>query len=105
MKDYEEKTSFDNLWGWISLFLLSFFVLGWAMVIMFSVKDVPRKWDYGSVIDAPSENINTTIQQDKNEKDKQQIETLPGIKIDSVQIVYQNKFLKIDSLKSKKIKR
>ncbi len=105
MKDYEEKTSFRNVWGWTSLFLLSLFVIGWAMVLMFSVKDVPRKWDYGSEIDAPSENIYTTIRYDKNEKDKQQIETLPGINKDSVQIIYQNNLLSTDSLQSKKIKK
>ena len=79
MKDYEEKTSFNNKWGWVSLFLLSFFVFGWAMVLMFTVKDVPRKWDYGSVKDAPAENIYTTNEYEKYQKDIQQIEPVPDI--------------------------
>ncbi len=79
MKQYEENTSYSNKWGWIYLFLLSFFVIGWAMVLMFEVKDVPRKWDYGTVIDAPAENIYTTERVSIDDSIKQQIENFPEL--------------------------
>jgi hypothetical protein len=59
-KKYEEYRSISPFWSWVILVLCSITILAWGMLIMFTVRDVPRRWDFGQLPDTPAESVHST---------------------------------------------
>lgn len=60
MKDYEEYHEWSRLGSWVFILAHSFFLIGWAMLLMTLVKDTPRQWDFGTVEFIPAKSIYST---------------------------------------------
>lgn len=60
LKKFEEYRELSPFLGWVILVLLSIVILAWGMVIMFTVRDVPRHWDFGQLPDTPAESVHST---------------------------------------------
>ncbi len=79
--EYEENSeSSNNKMGWFLVLMFAAFILGWAMVMMTIIKDVPRKWDYEILPDAPSQSIYSTREYKEELFPPDQIEHLPEAK-------------------------
>ena len=79
---YEENKKWSTFWSWAFIFALSGSLLGWAMIMMTFVKDVPREWEFGNVEFTPAESVYSSVQaaekaEDAKDADKNLIAPLP----------------------------
>ncbi len=60
MAQYEEHWEWSLRASWIFILSLSAGLLGWAMLMMTQVKDVPREWDFGNLEFTPAASVYST---------------------------------------------
>ena len=81
MTYYEEYHEGSNRMGWFLILLFAAFILGWAVIMMFIIKEPRREWDYQILPDAPSQSIYSTRKYKEKLFPPEQIEHLPGAKL------------------------
>ncbi|HWI41826.1 MAG TPA: hypothetical protein VNX25_10095 [Verrucomicrobiae bacterium] len=59
-KLYDEEKTIPDLWSWIILILFSAAIAGYGIFTYVSVKDAPRRWDYGTLPDVPAQSVFNT---------------------------------------------
>ncbi len=74
---YEEEKTVSDLAAWILLSLLSLALLGYGMWLMFTIPDVPRKWNYAALPDTPAQSAYSTMEPSPVTTEKKIISPLP----------------------------
>jgi hypothetical protein len=90
MKGYEEYHEWSVFWSWSLIIGVALFLLSMGMTMMYTVKDVPREWDFGNIEFTPAKSVYSTATPPK-ETSKKMIHALPEGKAISKKEVKEKK--------------
>jgi|WetSurMetagenome_2_1015567.scaffolds.fasta_scaffold401748_2 hypothetical protein len=76
-KGYEESKEASSFAGWLMLIGICILLFAWGFWIFFTVKDTPRKWDFGILPDTPAESIYSTEKTPTTTTPPRQLPELP----------------------------
>lgn len=82
MPKFEEYKVLTPFWGWVILWGLSLFIIGYGMMLHVLVREGPRHWEFYSVPTTPAESEYSTRPPPASTSRHMQIEPLPeGMRI------------------------
>lgn len=79
MSEHYEQYKHTRTWvSWLILATFSASIVGWAIFLRSTVRDPPRRWDFGQREDTPAETFATTEEPDRDLPVLRQIAPWPG---------------------------
>ena len=61
-RKYEEDRELPSPWEWVIIIVFSASIVGFGLLVYYTVEDGPRYWDFGQLPDTPAESIYSTEQ-------------------------------------------
>lgn len=77
MERFEEETEISLFWSWVLIILFSACIIVYGMCVHFTIRDVPRRWDFGVLPDTPAESIYSSTPYQKVKEAPPQLPMFP----------------------------
>ena len=78
MTDYEHPSRHSRRSGWWTVLLICAALAAWGLIQYVTIRDGPRQWDFGSLLDAPGQSIYSASRPAQQVVVPPQIQPLPG---------------------------